>query len=145
MRTALFAGSFDPFTIGHKAIVDRALSLFDEVIVAFGVNVGKASYMPLEERMNRVRKVYKDDDRVKVVNYEGMTVDFARKLGVTCLVRGVRDVKDFEYEKNMAEVNRRLTGMDTVLLVADSDTWYVSSSLVRELAHFGNEIDDLIV
>jgi len=145
MRKALFAGSFDPFTIGHKAIVDRALMLFDEVVVAFGVNVNKVPFMPIDERMARVRKTYSGDDRVKVVSYEGLTVDLARNMGIDCLVRGVRDMKDFEYEKNMVEVNRRLNGMETVLLVADTETGYVSSSLVRELAHFGRDINNLII
>lgn len=145
MRKALFAGSFDPFTIGHKAIVDRALLLFDEVVVAFGVNVNKVPFMPIDERMTRVRKAYSGDDRVKVVSYEGLTVDLARNMGIDCLVRGVRDMKDFEYEKNMAEINRRLNGMETVLLIADAETGYVSSSLVRELAHFGKDINNLII
>jgi len=145
MRKALFAGSFDPFTIGHKAIVDRALMLFDEVVVAFGVNVNKVPFMPIDERMARVRKTYCGDDRVKVVSYEGLTVDLARNMGIDCLVRGVRDMKDFEYEKNMAEINRRLNEMETVLLIADTETGYVSSSLVRELAHFGKDINNLII
>jgi len=145
MRRALFAGSFDPFTIGHKAIVDRALLLFDEVVVAFGVNVMKVPFMPLDERMTRVNEAFNGDDRVKVVSYEGLTVDLAKKMGVDCLLRGVRDIKDFEYEKNIAEINRRLNGMETVLMIADTDTGYVSSSLVRELAHFGKDIDNLIV
>ncbi len=145
MKRALFAGSFDPFTIGHKAIVDRSLMLFDEVVVAFGVNVMKTPFMPLEERMDRVRAVYKDDDRVKVVSYEGLTVDLAKEMEVTCLLRGVRNAIDYEYEKTIAEVNQKLCGIETVLLVADSETGHVSSSLVRELAHFGKEIDKLIV
>lgn len=145
MRKALFAGSFDPFTIGHKSIVDRALSLFDQVIVAFGVNVNKKTFMPLEERMARVREVYKDTERVKVVCYEGLTADFAREMNACCLVRGVRNAVDYEYEKTIAEVNQRLTGMETVLLIADAEKGYVSSSLVREFAQFGKAVDDLIV
>lgn len=145
MRKALFAGSFDPFTIGHKSIVDRALSLFDEVIVAFGVNVNKKPFMPLEEKMARVREAYKDNERVKVVCYEGLTVDFAREMGVCCLVRGVRNAMDYEYERTIAEVNQRLSGVETVLLIADAEKGHVSSSLVREFAQFGKEIDDLMV
>lgn len=145
MRKALFAGSFDPFTIGHKAILDRSLLLFDEVIVAFGVNVHKSTFMPLEERMLRVKDAYKADERVKVVSYEGLTIDLAEKIGVDCLVRGVRNSADYEYEKTIAEVNRKLSGVETVLLIGDSDTGYVSSSLVRELAHFGKDFRELIV
>ena len=145
MRKALFAGSFDPFTIGHKSIVDRALSLFDEVIIAFGVNVNKKPFMPLEERMTRVREAYKGNERVKVVCYEGLTVDFAREMDACCLVRGVRNAVDYDYERTIAEVNRRLSGVETVLLIADAENGYVSSSLVRELAQFGKKIEDLIV
>lgn len=145
MKIALFAGSFDPFTVGHKSIVDRSLLLFDEVVVAFGVNMNKTPYMPLEERMLRVKAAYNGNERVKVMSYEGLTVDVARKVGATCLVRGVRNVADYEYEKTMAEVNQKLSGVETVLLVADSATGYVSSSLVRELARFGKEIDNLII
>jgi len=145
MRKALFAGSFDPFTIGHKAILDRALTLFDEVIVAFGVNVNKKPFMSIEERMSRVREAYRDDNRVSVMSYEGLTVDLAKEMDVACLIRGVRDIKDYEYEKTMAEVNQRLSSVETVLLIADCDTGYVSSSLVRELAHFGKNIDNLII
>lgn len=145
MRKALFAGSFDPFTIGHKSIVDRALSLFDEVIIAFGVNVNKEPFMPLDERMARVRNAYREDDRVKVVSYEGLTVDLAKEMNISCLVRGVRNIVDYEYEKTMADVNRKLTGIETVLLIADAEKDYVSSSLVREFARFGKDIDTLIV
>lgn len=145
MRKALFAGSFDPFTIGHKSIVDRALFLFDEVIIAFGVNVNKKPFMPLEERMTRVREAYKGNERVKVVCYEGLTVDFAREMDACCLVRGVRNAVDYDYERTIAEVNRRLSGVETVLLIADAENGYVSSSLVRELAQFGKKIEDLIV
>lgn len=145
MRKALFAGSFDPFTIGHKSIVDRALFLFDEVIIAFGVNVNKEPFMPLDERMARVRNAYREDDRVKVVSYEGLTVDLAKEMNISCLVRGVRNIVDYEYEKTMADVNRKLTGIETVLLIADAEKDYVSSSLVREFARFGKDIDTLIV
>lgn len=145
MKKALFAGSFDPFTIGHKAVLDRALLLFDEVVVAFGVNICKCSFMPLEERISRVKEAYKDNDRVKVVSYEGLTVDLAKEMGATCLVRGVRNVADYEYEKTIAEVNQKLSGVETVLLVADSETGYVSSSLVRELSRFGKNVDNLII
>ena len=145
MRRALFAGSFDPFTIGHKAIVDRALALFDEVVVAFGVNVAKTPFMPVDKRMERVRRAYQDEPRVRVMSYECLTVDFARQIDAGFLVRGVRNAIDYEYEKTIAEANRRLAGIETVLLIADSDTGYVSSSLVRELSKFGKDVTDLIL
>ena len=145
MRRALFAGSFDPFTIGHKAIVDRALALFDEVVVAFGVNVAKTPFMPIDERMERVRRAFHDEPRVRVMSYECLTVDFARQIDAGFLVRGVRNAIDYEYEKTIAEANRRLAGIETVLLIADADTGYVSSSLVRELSKFGKDVTDLIL
>ena len=136
----LFPGSFDPFTIGHADLVKRALQLFDEVIIAVGVNDQKAGWIPADERVRTIKELYKDDSRVRVESYSGLTTDFAHSIGATAILRGVRTVKDFEYEQQMADINRRLTGIETVCLFADPQLAAISSSLVRELAHFGKDI-----
>lgn len=136
-KIALFAGSFDPFTIGHKDIVDRALqSVADEVIVAIGTNIEKRYMFSTDERMEAIRRVYQDNPRVRVETYEGLTTDFAKRVGASFLLRGVRSVKDFEFERDIAEVNRHLTGIETVLLFAAPSLASVSSSVVRELISY---------
>lgn len=139
-RLALFPGSFDPFTKGHADIVTRALALFDEIIVAVGYNEQKPGWMPVKERVEKIRKIYADEPRVKVESYTGLTVEFAKEKGVNAIVRGVRTVADFEYELQMADVNKQLTGIETVLLPASPQFASLSSSVVRELAHFGQDI-----
>ena len=139
-RLALFPGSFDPFTKGHADIVTRALALFDEIIVAVGYNEQKPGWMPVEERVEKIRKIYADEPRVKVESYTGLTVEFAKEKGVNAIVRGIRTVADFEYELQMADVNKQLTGIETVLLPASPQFASLSSSVVRELAHFGQDI-----
>jgi len=136
----LFPGSFDPFTLGHADIVQRALALFDEVVIAVGYNEQKKGWMPVEERMASIRKLYADESRVTVASYTGLTVDFAREHGITAIVRGVRTTADFEYEVQMADVNRQLSGIETVLLPASPALASLSSSVCRELAHFGHDI-----
>ncbi len=139
-RRVLFPGSFDPFTIGHADLVSRALLLFDEVIIAVGINEQKPGWIPIEERVQALRALYKEESRVRVESYSGLTTDFAQSIGVVAILRGVRSIKDFEYELQMADINRRLTGIDTVCLFADPQLGSVTSSLVRELAHFGKDI-----
>ena len=139
-RLALFPGSFDPFTKGHADIVTRALALFDEIVVAVGYNEQKPGWMPVEERVEKIRKIYADEPRVKVESYTGLTVEFAKEKGVNAIVRGVRTVADFEYELQMADVNKQLTGIETVLFPASPQFASLSSSVVRELAHFGQDI-----
>ncbi|MBQ3925437.1 MAG: pantetheine-phosphate adenylyltransferase [Bacteroidaceae bacterium] len=144
-KIAIFPGSFDPFTIGHKNIVDRALeSVADEVIVAIGINYEKKYMFSLEERLQAIREVYKDEPRVRVESYEGLTTDFAKRVGGHFLLKGVRSVKDYEYERDMAEVNRRLTGIETVLLFTDAQYSSVSSSIVRELISYHQDVKDYL-
>lgn len=140
MTKVLFPGSFDPFTIGHADLVERALSLFDEVVIAIGINEQKSGWIPVEERLRALRAYYKEDARVRVESYSGLTSDFAHSIGVSAILRGVRSFKDFEYEMQMADVNRQLTGIETVCLFADPQLASISSTLVRELAHFGKDI-----
>ncbi len=140
MRRLLFAGSFDPFTLGHKSIVDRTLDLADETIIAIGMNEGKKTLFPLEFRLKYIRKIYADEPKVRVAHYEGLTTDFAKEVGATHLLRGVRDCKDFEYERQMADVNRQLTGIETLLVITEEKYACVSSSIVRELIHYGKDV-----
>ena len=136
----LFPGSFDPFTIGHADLVERALAFFDRVVIAIGINEQKEGWIPVEERVRQLRELYKNQTRVSVESYSGLTTDYAASVGATAILRGVRTIKDFEYEQQMADINRQLTGIDTVLLIAKPQLAAISSSLVRELAHFGKDI-----
>ena len=139
-RRALFPGTFDPFTIGHDALVRRALSLVDELYIAIGINTGKHTMLTPEERTERIATLYKAEPRIHVVSYEGLTTDFAQSIGAQFIVRGVRNTIDFEYERNIADVNRMLTGIETILLISEPEYAAISSSIVRELAHFGKDI-----
>lgn len=143
MRRALFAGSFNPFTIGHADIVKRALELFDEVVIAIGDNQDKPA-SDIDARVQTIRALYKDDSRVRVEVYHSLTVDYARELGACVLLRGVRSVLDFEYERQMADANRALAGIETVVLFTRSELGYVSSSLVRDLQKHGADTSALV-
>lgn len=144
-KIAVFAGSFDPFTIGHKNIVDRALqSVADEVIIAIGINYEKKYMFSLEERVQAIRKAYQQEPRVCVETYEGLTTEYAKRVGASFLLRGVRSVKDYEFERDMAEVNHRLTGIETVLLLTDAKYSCVSSSMVRELISYHQDVKEFL-
>lgn len=137
MRTAIFPGSFDPFTIGHKDITDRALEIFDRVVIGIGYNENKTSFTDVNLRVDAIRRIYEEDPRVSVEKYSGLTVDFARLHGAQFIVRGLREVKDFEYERNLADTNAAISDIETVFLVARPEFGFVSSSMVRELARNG--------
>lgn len=133
MTTALFPGSFDPFTTGHKNIVDRALRLFDKVVVAVGVNSDKHYMFSPEERIARIQDFFPNEGRVEVVSYSDMTVDLCRRVGAQCILRGVRNIHDMEYEQTVAAVNRTLApDIDTLILLADTAYKDISSTLERE-------------
>lgn len=144
MRTAIFPGTFDPFTIGHDALVRRALQFVDELYIAIGINTAKQTMFTLEERMERIATLYKDEPRIHVVSYEGLTTDLAQSTGAQFIIRGVRSTIDFEYERNIADVNRMLTGIDTLLLISEPQYAAISSSMVRELAHFGKDVSNYL-
>lgn len=137
MKKALFPGSFDPFTLGHEAIVRRALALFDKVYIAVGVNTDKHYLFTPEQRLDRIRAFFPDDSRVEVVTYSDMTVDLCRRLGVQFILRGIRNAEDFAYEQTVAAVNHTLDPtIDTVILLSDTEHQDISSTLERErLAH----------
>lgn len=136
-RTALFPGSFDPFTTGHMDILRRALALFDRVVVCVGVNSGKSSGSDAASRVEDIRAVTAGMEGVEVMEWSGLTVDAARAAGAVAMVRGVRSVADFEYERSLADLNRTISGIDTILLAADPALSAVSSSAVRELQRYG--------
>lgn len=137
MATALFPGSFDPFTTGHEAVARRIAPLFEHLIVVVGVNTEKHYMFSVEERMERIRQMLVDVPNVEVTHYEGMTVDFCHQVGAQCIVRGIRSAKDFEYEQLVASVNRQQdAGIETLLVMADADHRTISSTLERErLSH----------
>ena len=139
-RIALFPGSFDPFTRGHESIVRRALPLFDKFVIAIGVNADKRSFMTMEQRKAWIEAVFRDDPKVEVITYSSMTVDVAREVGAQFIVRGVRLIQDFENEKHLAEVNRDLTGIETILLYTLPEYSHISSSIVRELVRYGQDV-----
>ncbi len=139
-RIALFPGSFDPFTRGHESIVRRALPLFDKFVIAIGVNADKRSFMSMEQRKALIEDVFKDDPRIEVVSYTGLTVDVAREMGAKFIVRGVRLIQDFENEKHLAEVNRDISGIETILLYTLPEYSHISSSIVRELYRYGQDV-----
>ena len=145
MRTALFPGSFDPFTRGHQAVVEQALRLFDRVVIAIGENVGKRSLLSLEARRQLISDLYRNQPQVECVTYSTLTGDIAREVGAAAIVRGVRNAIDFEYERTMAQTNSRLfPDVETVLLMTPPAMANVSSSTVRELLVFGREVDWLL-
>ena len=143
-KTALFAGTFDPYTRGHHALVERALALFDTVVVAVGRTLEKKCMLSVEERVAAIEKLYAGNGRVKVAVYDTLTMDFAQSVGATALLRGVRSVKDFEYERDIADINLRLGGIDTVLLVSEPEYAAISSSVVRELMKYGKDVSELL-
>lgn len=144
MKTAVFPGTFHPFTIGHQSIVERGLKIFDRIIIAIGYNEHKSAISDVDARLKDISALYRDDDRVAVASYSGLTVDFVRKCGADCILRGVRGVMDFEYERNLADVNRRLSGVETVLLFTLPEHGFVSGSMVRELAHNGVDVSEYL-
>ena len=139
-RIAIFPGTFDPFTRGHYSIVNRALDIFDEVVIAIGVNVQKRPMFSEEERVTMLSQLYAGEPRVRVVSYSGLTVDVARECGAQFMLRGVRSVIDFEYEKSIADVNREISGLETIMLFTEPMYAHISSSVVRELLSYGHDV-----
>ncbi len=138
-------GTFDPFTIGHASIVNRALPLFDKLVIGVvGDNVNKPNMSPAEKRVAAIRQVYKDQPLVDVQIYQGLAMDFAKSVGAQFIVKGVRSVSDFEHEQWQADFNRQLGGIETILLYCEPQLASLSSSAVRELAHFGVDVSQFL-
>jgi pantetheine-phosphate adenylyltransferase len=143
-KQALFAGSFDPFTIGHYSLVKRALPMFDKITIGIGINSGKKSMFPVEERVKAIEKAFAGKERIEVKVYDCLTMDFAKEIGADVLLRGVRTTKDFEYEREIADINLKLGGIETVLLISEPEYASISSSVVRELITYGKDVSELL-
>jgi pantetheine-phosphate adenylyltransferase len=144
-KIAVFPGSFDPFTIGHEAIIKRALSLFDEIIVAVGANALKKNFYSLETRKEMINKVFEDEPKVRVDHYEGLTVDFCKKNGAGYLLRGLRTSADFEFERAIGQVNKSMApGIETVFLLTAPEHSYINSTIVRDIIKSGGDASNFV-
>lgn len=141
---AVFPGTFDPFTIGHASLVERSLKVVDEVIIAIGRNEAKNTYFPLEKRKQMIEDLYQNNPKVKVETYDGLTIDFAKKMKASIIIRGIRTVNDFEYEKTIADTNRKIAGVETIILFTEPEYTHISSSIVRELLRFGHDVSGFV-
>jgi len=141
----LFPGSFDPFTIGHADLVERALKLGAEVVIAIGINGDKKPLLSADIRKEAILSYYKDNPQVSVIFYNGLTVDAVRATGADAILRGIRSVTDYDKERELAYANRTIEGVETVILVSEQSMQHVSSSLVREMHSFGRPVDSLII
>ncbi|WP_456438230.1 pantetheine-phosphate adenylyltransferase [Psychroserpens sp.] len=144
MKRAIFPGSFDPLTLGHYDIIKRSITLFDEVIVAIGINADKKYMFSLEDRKRFIEEAFKDHKKVKVVTYEGLTIDFCKEIDAQFILRGLRNPADFEFEKAIAHTNRKLSKIETVFLLTASNTSYISSSIVRDVIRNNGDYTKLV-
>ncbi|MFS4494162.1 pantetheine-phosphate adenylyltransferase [Maribacter sp. 2308TA10-17] len=144
MRRAIFPGSFDPLTLGHHDIIKRGITLFDELIIAIGVNADKKYMFSLEERMGFIEAAFVNESKIKVQTYEGLTVDFCKKVDADFILRGLRNPGDFEFEKAIAHTNRSLTEIETVFLLTASGKSFISSSIVRDVIRNGGDYTGLV-
>lgn len=144
MKKALFPGSFDPLTLGHFDIINRGVTLFDEIIVAIGINADKKYMFSLEQRTQFIADAFKDNPKVKVMTYEGLTVDFCKELDIEFILRGLRNPADFEFEKAIAHTNRDLAPIETVFLLTSAKTSYIASSIVRDVIRNNGDYTKLV-
>lgn len=144
MRRAVFPGTFDPITLGHVDIIKRALPLFDELIIAIGVNADKKTMFSLEERIKFIEDVFKNESRIKVKSYIGLTANFCKNEKAQFIVRGLRNSFDFAYEQSIAQANAKVNGVDSVFLISSPEYSHISSSIVRDIARHGGDYQDLI-
>ncbi|WP_158975813.1 pantetheine-phosphate adenylyltransferase [Cellulophaga sp. L1A9] len=144
MRRAIFPGSFDPLTLGHYDIIQRGITLFDELIIAIGVNSDKKYMFSLDERKHFIKEAFANEPKIKVLTYEGLTVDFCKKINANFILRGLRNPGDFEFEKAIAHTNRKLSEIETVFLLTSSGKSYISSSIVRDVIKNGGDYTGLV-
>lgn len=144
MKRAIFPGTFDPFTIGHYSIVRRGLNFFDEIIIAIGSNQSKKTLFTVEKRLDIIQQAFRDEPRVKIASYNTLTVDFAQSVEAGFILRGLRSVTDFEYERTVADANRKLTGVETVILFTESEYSFISSTVTRDLIAYGKDISSFL-
>lgn len=144
MKKAVFPGSFDPITLGHYDIIKRGVSLFDEIVVAIGVNASKNYMFSLEDRKRFIEEAFKDEPKIKVITYEGLTIDLCKRLNADFILRGLRNPADFEFEKAIAHTNRTLSKIETVFLLTAASTSFISSSIVRDVLRNGGDYKQLV-
>ena len=145
MRICLFPGTFDSVTLGHVDIINRAIPLFDKIIVGIGLNASKAPMFSAEQRLQWIKDLYKDEDRVEGAVYEGLTVDFCKKIGAQFILRGIRYVSDFEYEKTIADANRTLDkSIETIFLTGEPKYTSVASTIVRDIIRNGGDASQFL-
>ncbi|RUA09139.1 MAG: pantetheine-phosphate adenylyltransferase [Flavobacteriia bacterium] len=144
MRRAVFPGSFDPLTLGHKDIIDRGLPLFDEIIIAIGTNFSKKYMFTLEQRRKFIEETYAGVSKIKIDTYQGLTIDYCKKVDSDFILRGLRNPADFEFEKAIAHTNRKMSKIETVFLLTSADTSYISSSIVRDIIKNKGDVSLLV-
>ncbi|MEN9876095.1 MAG: hypothetical protein RLZZ529_1092 [Bacteroidota bacterium] len=144
MKKAIFPGSFDPITLGHQDIINRALPLFDEIVIAIGINADKKYMFSLEDRKRFIEKTFQNEPKISVITYEGLTIDLCHKINANFILRGLRNPADFEFEKAIAHTNRRLSKIETVFLLTAAKTSYISSSIVRDVIRNHGEYELLV-
>lgn len=144
-RSILFPGTFNPFTVGHQSLVDRILPLFDHVIIAVGTNSGKqTAATTTDQRIDTIRRLYADNPKITVTAYDGLTVDACHHHNARWILRGVRTTIDFEYERNLADINRHISGIETIILFTLPQHTAISSTIVRELQHYGRDVGEYL-
>ena len=144
MKRYVFPGSFDPITLGHQDIILRALPMCDELIIAVGENINKKYLFSLKERLDFINKTHGHEPKIKVESFQGLTINFCKAVNATAIIRGLRNPADFEFEKSVAQVNRRLSGIDTLFLLTAADYSYISSSIVREIINNNGDYSSLV-
>lgn len=144
IRKAVFPGSFDPLTLGHTDIIDRALPLFDEIVIAIGTNSSKSYMFSLEDRKKFIMETYAGQPKVSVATYQGLTIDFCKKVNSDYILRGLRNPADFEFEKAIAQTNRKMSSIETVFLLTSADASYISSSIVRDILFNKGDVSMLV-
>ena len=144
MRKAIFPGSFDPITLGHEDIIRRGITLFDEIVIAIGINAEKKYMFSLEERKQFLEETFQDEPNVSIITYEGLTIDLCKKINANFILRGLRNPADFEFEKAIAHTNRRMSKIETVFLLTAAKTSYISSSIVRDVIRNDGQYELLV-
>ena len=144
-KIAIFPGSFSPFSIGHQSVVEKAFPLFDKIIISIGINSEKDQYFSIQERMQWIESVYRNNEKIEIKRYEGLTVDFCKKEDANFILRGLRDSHDFKFEKNIAQMNKDLdSSIETIFIITNPEVSHISSSLIRDIIKNGGDVSKFI-